>query len=79
MNIGRNYDFSGSPDLERKISTAVFDLYFTVLKERTDPFSDREMNSAIYASCRTILSEAGISDKTLDMFELMFPLLGGEQ
>ena len=62
-------------DLEHKIVQALFGLYFASLHDMNDPCCDNEMNSAIYATCRTVFADAGMTDQALDVFEHLFPSL----
>lgn len=66
-------------DLEHKIIQALFDLYFTVLHEMNDPRCDHEMNATIYATCRMVFADAGITEQVLDIFEHIFPGLEAGQ
>lgn len=86
MNTGRNYNLGGigessiaMGDLEHKIIQALFDLYFATLHDMNNPCCDHDMNSAIYATCRTVFANAGITDQVLDIFEHIFPGLEADK
>lgn len=84
MIIGQPYNSYVDTDtagdvLERKIIQALFNLYFASLHDMNDPCCDHDMNSAIYATCRTVFAEAGITDQVLDIFEHIFPSLEAGQ
>lgn len=81
MTSGQPYNLTGIDmgDLEHKIIQVLFDLYFTALHDMNDPCCDHEVNAAIYATCRTVFADAGITDQVLDIFEYMFPGLESGQ
>lgn len=80
MTTGQPYNLTGTVedrmgDLEHKIVQALFGLYFASLHDMNDPCCDHEMNSAIYATCRTVFADAGMAEQALDVFEHLFPSL----
>ena len=76
MSTGQNYkDIISLGELEHKIIKALFDLYFASLHDISDPSCDHEVNAAVYATCRTVFANAGITDHVLDIFEHIFPSL----
>lgn len=85
MIDGQNYKLSGYIDtdiamgMEHKIIEALFNIYFASLHDRNDSRCDHDMNSAIYATCRMVFAEAGITDQVLDIFEHIFPVLEAGQ
>lgn len=82
MTTGQPYNSyvdTARGDLEHKIFQSFFNLYFSVLHDRNDPCCDHDMNSAIYAVCRTVFKEAGITDQVVDIFEYLFPGLEADQ
>ena len=86
MTTGQPYNLTGTAedridmgDLEHKIIQALFDLYFASLHEMNDPCCDHDINSVIYAVCRMVFADAGITDQVLDVFEHLFPSLEAGQ
>lgn len=77
MINGQHYNLT--VDLEHKIVHALFNLYFAALHDRNNSCCDHDMNSAIYATCRTVFADAGISDQVLDIFEHIFPSMESDQ
>lgn len=77
MTTGQPYNLTGIDmgGLEHKIIQALFDLYFATLHDINNPCCDHDINSAIYATCRTVFANAGITDQALDVFEHLFPSL----
>ena len=84
MTTGQPYNLTGTVedrmgDLEHKIVQALFGLYFASLHNMNDPWCDHETNSAIYAMCRAVFADAGITDQVLDIFEHIFPGLEADR